>query len=123
MAKTKSIEIQMDDILEEVSDRVKGVLKSASVEVSAETVDRLHNSSPVGASGDYAKGWTVSVQKGAYVVHNATDYRLTHLLENGHVIENQYGVYDRTKAQKHIKPAEVWANREFQQKIEEGLNE
>lgn len=120
MSRTKSVAVQMQKILEEFSDKVEGVLKSASEETSEEAVQKLQNSSPV-KTGDYARGWRVSVRGGLYVVHNATDYQLTHLLENGHVIRNKKGTYGRTSGIKHIKPVERWANKEFQRKIEEGL--
>lgn len=129
MAKTKSVSIQMERILDEVSDRVNGVLKTASLETADECVEQLRANSPR-KTGDYARGWTVSTQKGGYVVHNATDYQLTHLLENGHVIVNEYGIQERrngggdtTTPNKHIRPVERWGNKEFQRKVEEGLKD
>lgn len=129
MAKTKSVEIQLKRILDEVSDDVNGILKTASYETAEECVDRLKVSSPE-KTGDYARGWTTSTQKGGYVVHNATDYQLTHLLENGHVIVNKYGVQQRrngggdtTTPRRHIRPVERWGNKEFQRKVEEGLKD
>ena len=35
--------------------------------------------------GDYKKGWRIKKVKKALIVHNATSYQLTHLLEHGHV--------------------------------------
>lgn len=127
MAKTKSVEIQMKQILDTVSERVNGVLETTSLDVANETVDRLRASSPKGPNG-YAEGWTVSKKKKAdYVVHNAPHYRLTHLLENSHVISNKKGTYGRTSPGHgqviHIKPEERWANNEFQKRVEEGLSD
>lgn len=120
MAKTKSVQVQMKAILDEFSDKVNEVLKSASEEVSEQAAEKLRSNSP--GDGSYSSGWTVSQQNKAYIVHNATDYQLTHLLENGHVIKNQYGEYGRWEPKKkHIKPVETWANREFQRQIERGL--
>lgn len=125
MAKTRSVEIQMQKILDEYSDKVNGVLKATSREVANEAEEKLRSSSPTGYTGRYAQGWTVSEKNGGYVVHNATDYQLTHLLENSHVIKNKYGEYGRTSRGHgqvvHIKPVETWANKEFQRRIEEGL--
>lgn len=121
MARTKSVQIQMKAILDQFDEKVNTVLKNAGRDVSQEAAEKLRNSSPR-QSGSYASGWTVTEQDGRFVVHNATDYQLTHLLENGHVIENQYGVYGRTRPRKHIKPVETWANREFQRQIERGLS-
>lgn len=122
MAKTKSVAIQMKQILDEFDDKVNRVLNEAAVETADESADKLRNTSPR-KSGEYAEGWTVKKEgDGDVVVHN-THYQLTHLLENGHVIRNKKGTYGRTSGIKHIKPVETWANKEFQNKIERGLNE
>ena len=122
MAKTESVEIQMAEILDTVSSRVKGVLETDSMKVAKETVQRLKNTSPR-KYGDYAKGWKVSKkEKADLVVHNATDYQLTHLLENGHAIVNKKGEYGRTHPIKHIEPAEEWAVDELPRKIMEDLD-
>ncbi len=122
MSKTSSVEIQMADILDTVSKEVKGVLKTDSMQVAKETVQKLKNTSPV-KDGSYARGWKVSKQQGSdLVVHNATDYQLTHLLENGHVIRNKKGTYGRTHPIKHIQPAEEWASEELPRKIMEDLD-
>lgn len=122
MAKTSSVEIQMADILDTVSKRVKGVLETDSLQVANETVQKLKNTSPR-KYGDYASGWKVSKKKGAdWVVHNATDYQLTHLLENGHVVCNKKGTYGRAPAIKHIEPAVAWASDELPRKVMEDLD-
>ena len=122
MAKTKSVAIQMEQILDEFDDKVNRVLNEAAVETADESADKLRNTSPR-KSGEYAEGWTVKKEgDGNVIVHN-THYQLTHLLENGHVIRNKKGTYGRTSGIKHIKPVETWANKEFQNKIERGLNE
>lgn len=122
MAKTKSVAIQMKQILDEFDDKVNKVLDKAANETADDAADKLRNTSPR-KSGEYAAGWTVKREgDGDVVVHN-THYQLTHLLENGHVIRNKKGTYGRTSGKKHIKPVETWANKEFQNKIERGLNE
>lgn len=125
MAKTGSVAIQMADILDEVSKNVKGVLETDSMKVAKETVQRLKNTSPKGSPHQrkYAEGWKVSKKDRAdLVVHNATNYQLTHLLENGHVIRNKKGTYGRTHGIKHIEPAEEWASDELPRRITEDLD-
>lgn len=127
MAKTESVSIQMADILDTVSRNVKGVLETSSLKVAKETVQRLKNDSPKD-QGDYAKGWKVSKkERGDLVVHNATDYQLTHLLENSHLIKNKKGEYGRTSPGHgqipHIGKAEEWAADELPRRVMEGLND
>ena len=117
MAKTSSVEIQMEELFDEVSKRVKGVMETAMKETAKETAMKLRNTSPV-KTGSYAKGWKVGTRRGSdYIVHNATDYQLTHLLENGHVIRNKKGEYGRTHPIKHIEPVEEWAADELPRRI------
>lgn len=71
-------------------------------EIARAAVKDLRSSSP-SLTGDYAKGWRVKKERGrgggeSRVIHNATDYQLTHLLEHGHA--NRDG--GRTSARPHI---------------------
>lgn len=51
----------------------------------------------------YRKGWRAKKEPGrGWIVHNATNYQLTHLLENGHALPNG----GRSKAYPHIRPVE-----------------
>lgn len=127
MAKTNSVELQLAEILDEYEDRVADVSQSAINHVADEAVQKLKNTSPRRPSGgEYANGWEVksetSTGRGTYavVVHNVV-YRLTHLLENGHVIRNKYGTFGRVRAIKHIKPVEEWAKAELPREIEKEL--
>ena len=121
MANTVSVEIQMADILDEVKKSCKGVLETQSLAVAKETVTKIRNASPR-LTGSYARGWRVSKRAGGLVVHNATDYQLTHLLENSHVIANGSGTYGRSTPIKHIEPAAQWASEELPRRIIEELN-
>ena len=123
MAETLSV--QMEKIFDEYSDRVKNVTRVAMGRVSRECVQRLRNTSPK-KSGSYARGWGTKqiVSRGDIadiIVCNKTDYSLTHLLENGHVIKNAKGTFGRTSPKKHIKPVEEWANNELPAEIERDL--
>ena len=109
MAKTGSIDIQMKELLDEVSQEVREAGAKSIKKISKESVSKLRNTSPK-KTGDYAAGWTAKkISDMVIVVHNKTDYQLTHLLENGHVIKNKKGTYGRTRPIKHIAPVEEWA--------------
>lgn len=81
-------------------------LKKAIKKVAKEAVQELKSTSPKD-SGEYASTWK---QKVVYEdrsdirvrVYNEDNYRLTHLLENGHAKVNG----GRVAAQPHIAPAE-----------------
>ena len=128
MAKTESVSIQMADILDDYSKEVKKVTGESIEKVGKESVRKLKNTSPKGTPHRrrYAEGWRLKKVKGRNgideaTVHNATNYQLTHLLENGHIIRNAKGTYGRTNGIKHIAPVEEWAAGELPQEIERRL--
>lgn len=121
----ETLTVQMEKILDEYSDRVKNVTRVAMQRVSRECVQKLRNTSPK-KTGSYSRGWGTKkiVSRGDIadiIVCNKTDYQLTHLLENGHVVKNAKGTFGRTSPQKHIKPVEEWANEELPAEIERDL--
>ncbi|MEK4148919.1 HK97 gp10 family phage protein [Robertmurraya sp. FSL W8-0741] len=95
---------------------VKLEIEEAGKDVSKSLVSRLKTNSPK-LKGDYRKGWRVKREKNKFIVYNATDYQLTHLLENGHALR-QGG---RAPAIPHIRPAEEEAIEEYLSKIERAL--
>lgn len=121
MAKTESVTAQMKELMDQVDKDVKNSAKRNIDRVSKESVQKLKNTSPV-KTGSYAKGWgTKKVGDMDVIVHNRTDYQLTHLLENGHVIRNKKGTYGRTHGIKHIAPVEEWAVDELPRRIIEDI--
>ena len=125
MAKGMTVESQMKDILDSYSKDVKEATNNSIDKTSRQSVRKLKDTSPK-KTGDYAKGWTtkkIRTRDGLYtvIVHNKTDYQLTHLLENGHVVRNKKGVYGRTNGTKHIAPVEQWASSELPLEIEREL--
>lgn len=121
MAKTGSISVQMNELLDEVDREVQQSARQNIDGVAKEAVQKLRNTSPV-KTGSYAKGWSAKKQgEMDVVVHNRTDYQLTHLLENGHVIRNKKGTYGRTPGIKHIAPVEEWASDELPRRIMEDI--
>ena len=73
-------------------------------------------------TGRYNKGWTASTDVGRTevksVVHNRTDYQLSHLLEFGHAKANG----GRTKAFPHIAQVNDWVQEELVKRIKERVN-
>lgn len=111
---------QLAEILNDYDEAVHKMAEKIIFQTSKEAVQRLRSTSPRRpGGGDYARGWRVSRRKKlGVIVHNATNYQLTHLLENGHMIVNGRGTYGRTNGIKHIKPVEEWGNEELVRRIE-----
>lgn len=92
------ITIDYDSINKEYGDKCKDLIK--------QNASRLK----LKKSGRYINGWTTTEEmfgksgKGV-IVHNATDYQLTHLLENGHAIVNKKDGTGWSSARPHINPA------------------
>ena len=121
MANTGSVSVQMKELMDEINKDVQNSTKRNVDAVAKECVQRLRNTSPR-KTGSYAKGWGTKKQgEMDVIVHNRTDYQLTHLLENGHVVRNKKGTYGRAPAHKHIAPVEEWANNELPLEIEREL--
>ena len=125
MAKTQSVAAQLETILNQYDEKLTNVTNDAMKSVSKESVQKLKNSSPI-KTGDYAKGWGTKTQRernglNTITVHNKTNYQLTHLLENGHVVRNAKGTYGRAPAIVHIKPVEDYAISEFPAEVERGM--
>lgn len=118
--------------LNNYTEEIEAKVAAAVIAVGRQTAGELKNvnrvSSPDGGTSNiwrtYPKGWTAkntrSKGKQLSEVHNATQYRLTHLLENGHVIKNGTGrVYGNTRAFPHISKAETKAVELLEKKIKE----
>lgn len=121
MANTGSVSVQMKELMDEINKDVQNSTKRNVDAVAKECVQRLRNTSPR-KTGSYAKGWGTKKQgEMDVIVHNRTDYQLTHLLENGHVIRNKKGTYGRTSGVKHIAPVEEWAVSELPRRIMEDI--
>lgn len=122
-----SVEVQVREILETYNKEVKVATENAARKTARKAASMLRATSPRmkggKKSGKYAKGWTFKkLDENTIVVYNRTDYMLTHLLEFGHAVHNQYGATGkRAGAQPHIKPVEEWAIEAFPEKIEQEL--
>lgn len=109
MTRVRGISNEIAKALSEYTSDVEKGLEKAKIKVAKDTVKTLKNTSPK-KTGSYAKGWAVKQVGTARVIHNKTDYQLTHLLENGHAKKGG----GRVAAKVHIKPAEEKAIREYE---------
>jgi hypothetical protein len=112
--------IRIDQLSDEITrtlvaytDEIEDGLEEAKARVSKKAVRTLRASSPK-RKGDYAKGWRVTEQDGAMVIHNAKRGSLTHLLEHGHAKRGG----GRVAGTVHISPVEEEAIRSFEQAVE-----
>ena len=118
---------QISEIFDDYSRNMKRKVNNSVDKVGKDAVDKLKSTSPK-KTGDYARGWKLKRERGRngindVVIHNATDWHLTHLLENGHVIRNAPGTYGRAPAHVHIKPVEEYFNSEVVEEIQRELEE
>lgn len=109
MTRVRGISNEIAKALSEYTNDIEKGLEKAKIKVARNTVKTLKSTSPI-KTGSYAKGWTVKQIGTARVIHNKTDYQLTHLLENGHAKKGG----GRVAAKVHIKPAEEKAIREYE---------
>lgn len=116
--------IAIQEIIEDANDTVKGILRDTSLDSAEYTCQQVKANSMQFKSRrhPYANGWTVSAVRGGYVVHNKRHYRLTHLLEHGHDVSNQWGATGhRAGAHPHIAPAEADGVRKFIDEVNQKL--
>ena len=126
-----NLEATIQELLNEYGDDVYKCLDKSVDEVAEEAKLKLQQVSsfaPGGnPSGAYSKSWIneklpVKRLESKQVVHNEDHYRLTHLLEKGHVIRNGTGrTFGRTGEYPHIAPVNDWANEELQRKVKQGV--
>lgn len=104
--------------LSEYSKEVEDMVDEIAREEVVEAVATLKATSPK-RKGKYAKNWRFKKNaKGSYVIHNGgRTYRLTHLLENGHILRDG----GRSRALPHIKPVEEAIVASFEKRVREGL--
>lgn len=104
---------EISKALREYTTEVEEGLEEVKKEVAKEGVKQLKKTSPK-LTGDYAKGWRVKRVGTAQVIHNATNYQLTHLLEKGHAKRGG----GRVPPKIHIAPVEENAIEEFEKRVE-----
>ena len=118
--------IAIKDILNEYSRDIQEGMTESANKVAEEGKQKLKATSPK-RTGSYKKGWRVNKRSGKGFVHNtiynATDWQLTHLLEQEHTIRNQYGTWGTYNPQAsgtiHIAPVEKECIDKYQRDVEE----
>lgn len=115
---------EIDNLAAEVQNALKHYVRGVSEqievdkkEVAAELVRVLKHAPSPKLTGDYQKGWRMKKKGKKYIVHNATNYQLTHLLEHGHAKRGG----GRVEAKIHIAPAEEHAVNDFIARIESAV--
>lgn len=108
-----------DNVVEATQEAVRKVAKIAQEEVKAKSHVRKYGKK----KGRYKKGWTtkeeiVNRMRADVIIHNRTNYQLTHLLEKGHVLKRGGRTLGRVPAQVHIAPAEEHAIKNLEEAIE-----
>lgn len=121
MSKDSILDIK--EILNDYSEEIQEEITQAAIDISKKGVSTLKETSPKSKrnssrKGKYAKGWRVRTTKGRgfvnCTIYNATDYQLTHLLENEHATRNG-GKYVPKK--KHIAPVHDDCVSEFEKEV------
>lgn len=109
--------LEINDILNEYSTDIQEAITTTAQTIAKEGVSELKNTSPK-RTGKYRKGWRVSTTKGkGYVeciIHNATSYQLTHLLEKPHLTRNG----GKTTPKVHIAPVEQKCVSQYEKDVE-----
>lgn len=114
---------QMQEILKEVEGDVNDAIAKSLNTTGKQAKTKLQEVSPK-EHGDYAKGWTYKRTDDKEVtVCNSKYPGLTHLLNNGHAIVNQYGRQPgRVNGDNHIQNVETEFNERFEEEIIKQLN-
>lgn len=121
MTEINNIGTEIQRYLQQYASGVRNEIEVASKEEAQALVKDLKQISPK-SSGKYKKGWRMKKARGRgvkYIVHNKTDYQLTHLLEHGHAKRGG----GRVEGKAHIAPAEERAVTAFLNRVEGALRQ
>ena len=125
--KIDNLDKAIEDILTEYGNDFAKATQEAVFKVSKIAQQEVKAASPVRKygkrKGRYKKGWTtkeetVSRVRTDVIIHNRTDYQLTHLLEKGHVLVRGGRKRGRVPARVHIAPVEEHAIKNMEEAIE-----
>lgn len=107
--------------LNEYKEVIEEEVQQAIEETSKEAVKELKNTSQKGKRGLYKKSWKREKErfKNGFcrTIIYSDEYRLTHLLENGHALKRGGRTVGSTRAFPHIKNVEVKSIKMLEEKI------
>lgn len=125
-----NLDSTIEKILADYGEDAYKVLDKSVDRVAQEATDKL-KAVQFKTGGEYSKSWVADKEPSGrfatkVIIHNEEHYRLTHLLEKGHVVRNGRSritgeSYGRTNAYPHIAPVEEWAKEELPREVEREL--
>ena len=136
MAKKKIKPIDFDKAIEKIlleyGEEVNDVLDTAVSVVAEDAAVKLRGHRKFNPrrhpSGAYADSWKAEqIAKGRvmtkWVIHNVEHYRLTHLLEKGHVSKNGTGrTFGKVPAYPHISDVNDWVQETLPEEVKRRLS-
>ena len=120
----------INEVLTKYGDEVYDVLGDCIGSVAEEAKDKLRSVTHFkNDAKKYPQSWVNEELQSkpltvSRAVHNQEHYRLTHLLEKGHVVRNGTGRNNgkqKTDAFPHIAPVNDWVNKELVERVERKL--
>lgn len=126
----RAIDLQraVEKVLEQYGEKANSVMDKSVETVAQAAADKLRGHRKFNPrrnpSGKYAASWVADRTEKRriytnWVVHNVEHYRLTHLLEKGHVSRNGTGrSYGRVKDYPHISEVNDWVQKALPEEVE-----
>lgn len=110
---TVELERTLSEYCEEENEKLRKCMKKAALNCKADLKNTTPRQKADSSWTHLADGWRIKKQERRgtckYTIYNATKPGLTHLLEKGHLVRNQFGTYGRYDGTGFIKNAELKA--------------
>jgi len=126
-----NLQKEIKKFLDDFGDEATEIMQEEASKAIKTAVKRLRTKKSFAArpkrnAGAYARSWTQKTENSrvgaSAVAFNSKHYRLTHLLENGHVSRNGTGrTYGSVPAYPHIAEINDEAQKEFTENVERRL--
>lgn len=114
----------VSEMLEQAGAEIREKVNAEAEKIAGDVLEKLKRDSPKDTK-KYSKSWIIDERENKiagnkhYIIKNEKHYRLTHLLEHGHVNRNG----SRTEAKPHIGKINDAACREFERRVVNILSE